>query len=168
MQAFKTIITSVCVAAGLLIGQTSAFAQGAEVAFGGLQHDSSLPIEITSNELSVDQATGKAIFSGDVLIGQGALRLSSTTVEVIYGATDNTEISKLIATGDVMFLNDSEAIEAQRAEYDIKAATIALSGNVILTQGANALSGQSMIVDLSTGTGRIEGRVKTILQPGTQ
>ncbi|WP_085849808.1 lipopolysaccharide transport periplasmic protein LptA [Pacificibacter marinus] len=148
--------------------QTPAFAQGAEVTFGGLKHDSSLPVEITSDQLSVDQSTGKAIFSGDVLIGQGALRLSATTVEVIYGANDATKISKLIATGGVTFVNGGEAIESQRAVYDIQAATVALSGDVILTQGANALSGQSMIVDLKTGTGRIEGRVKTILQPGQQ
>ncbi|RPE64658.1 lipopolysaccharide export system protein LptA [Pacificibacter maritimus] len=147
---------------------TSLAAQDTQVAFGGLQHDSGLPVEISSDELSVDQSTGKAIFSGSVLIGQGALRLSADTVEVVYNADDSGKIDELIATGSVTFANGNEAIEADRATYSIDTSTIALAGNVILTQGRNVLSGQQMTVDLTTGTGRINGRVKTILQTGAE
>ena len=168
MQLFKSISISAVVAIGLALSHAPAVAQGAQIAFGGLKHDSTLPVEITSDQLSVDQSTGKAIFSGDVLIGQGALRLTATTVEVVYDTKDTSQISQLIATGGVTFVNGGEAIEAQKAVYDINAASVTLSGDVILTQGQNALSGQRMVVDLATGTGQIEGRVKTILQPGTQ
>lgn len=168
MQHFKSISISACLAIGLSFVSVPSFAQGTQIAFGGLKHDSSLPVEITSDQLSVDQATGKAVFSGDVLIGQGSLRLTATTVEVIYDTNDTSEISQLIATGGVTFVNGGEAIEAQKAIYDIKSASVTLSGDVILTQGQNALSGQRMVVDLATGTGQIEGRVKTILQPGAQ
>jgi lipopolysaccharide export system protein LptA len=168
VQLLKSISISACIAIGLTFFHAPAFAQGTQIAFGGLKHDSSLPVEITSDQLSVDQSTGKAIFSGDVLIGQGSLRLSATTVEVIYGKDDASKISQLIATGGVTFVNGGEAIEAQKAVYDITSASVTLSGNVILTQGQNALSGERMVVDLNTGTGQIDGRVKTILQPGTQ
>ncbi|MEM5476610.1 lipopolysaccharide transport periplasmic protein LptA [Pacificibacter sp. AS14] len=168
MQLFKSISISAFVAVGLTFFHASAFAQGAQIAFGGLKHDSSQPVEITSDQLSVDQSTGKAIFSGDVLIGQGSLRLTATTVEVIYDTKDTSQISQLVATGGVTFVNGGEAIEAKQAVYDIKSASVTLTGDVILTQGQNALSGQRMVVDLATGTGQIEGRVKTILQPGTQ
>ncbi|WP_354667580.1 MULTISPECIES: lipopolysaccharide transport periplasmic protein LptA [Pacificibacter] len=168
MQLFKSISISTIVAIGLTLFQAPAFAQGTQIAFGGLKHDSTLPVEITSDQLSVDQSTGKAVFSGDVLIGQGALRLTASTVEVIYDTQDTNEISQLIATGGVTLVNGGEAIEAQKAVYDINAASVTLSGDVILTQGQNALSGQRMVVDLTSGTGQIEGRVKTILQTGTQ
>lgn len=162
----KSLLTT-CLTTALLIGaHMPAAAQGTQVAFGGLQHDSSLPVEITSDQLSVDQSSGKAIFQGDVLIGQGSLRLSAQSVEVIYAAQDTSDISKLIANGNVVLVNGSEAIEAQRAEYDLKAASVFLSGNVILTQGASALSGERMTIDLNNGTGQIDGRVKTILQSG--
>ena len=164
----KSLLTT-CLATAFLIGtHVPANAQGAQVAFGGLQHDNSLPVEITSDQLSVDQSSGKATFRGDVLIGQGSLRLSAQNVEVIYSAQDTSDISKLIANGNVVLVNGAEAIEAQRAEYDLKAASVFLSGNVILTQGASALSGERMTVNLNNGTGRIEGRVKTILQSGAQ
>ena len=168
MQLFKFISMSACFAIGLALFQTPAAAQGTQIAFGGLKHDSSLPVEITSDQLNVDQSTGKAIFSGDVLIGQGSLRLTATTVEVIYNQGNTSEISQLVASGGVTFVNSGEAIEAQNAVYDIDAATVTLTGGVILTQGANALSGERMVVNLNTGTGQIDGRVKTILQPGTQ
>ncbi|MCI5086068.1 MAG: lipopolysaccharide transport periplasmic protein LptA, partial [Rhodovulum sp.] len=63
-------------------------------------------------------------------------------------------------------VNGGEAAEAARAEYTIDSASIILSGNVLLTQGQNALSGERLIVDLNTGQGTMQGRVKTIFQPG--
>lgn len=143
-----------------------AFAQGATVAFGGLKHDSSLPVEITADQLSVDQATGKAIFDGNVLIGQGSMRLSAGRVEVIYAGSGSGDISQLKASGGVTLTNGGEAVEAATATYSIDSSTVSLQGNVLLTQGRNALSGDKMTIDLSTGTGQIDGRVKTILQPG--
>ncbi|WP_052453522.1 lipopolysaccharide transport periplasmic protein LptA [Celeribacter indicus] len=146
---------------------SSGFAQGAEVAFGGLRHDSSLPVEVSSDQLSVDQSTGKALFSGNVVIGQGALRLAAETVEVVYGAGGGT-IARLLATGGVTITNAGEAAEADQAEYDLESGQVILTGDVLLTQQNNALSGERMVIDLNTGTGRMDGRVKTILQPGRQ
>jgi lipopolysaccharide export system protein LptA len=40
-----------------------------------------------------------------------------------------------------------------------------MTGEVLLTQGGNVMSGQKLTVDLTAGTGRMDGRVKTILQP---
>ena len=58
-----------------------------------------------------------------------------------------------------------EAAEAQRADYDIAGGTLLLQGEVLVTQGASALSADRMRVDLGTGSARMEGRVRTILTP---
>lgn len=165
MGHFKTIAIAGLLCAGLLSG-APLMAQGTTVAFGGLKHDSSLPVEVTSDQLNVDQATGKAVFVGDVLIGQGALRMSAAKVEVSYNEASG-KIAKLLASGRVTIVNSGEAVEAENAEYNLESSKIFLTGNVILTQGTNALSGNSMTIDLATGSGQINGRVKTILQPGT-
>ncbi|WP_245622465.1 lipopolysaccharide transport periplasmic protein LptA [Litoreibacter arenae] len=147
----------------------TAFAQGASVAFGGLKHDASLPVEITADELNVDQATGSAVFTGNVVAGQGEMRLSAGRVQVQY-ATENGQVTgridKLIATGGVTLVNGGEAAEAQKAVYSVSGADIVMTGDVILTQGANALSGEKLTVDLTSGSGRMEGRVRTIFQTG--
>ncbi|PTX57911.1 lipopolysaccharide export system protein LptA [Litoreibacter ponti] len=153
----------------LALGIGSAFAQGASVAFGGLQHDASLPVEITADELTVDQATGSAVFSGNVVAGQGEMRLSAARVQVEY-ATQNGQatgqINQLVATGGVTLVNGAEAAEAQRAVYAVGSGEIVMTGDVVLTQGVNALSGEKLTVDLNTGSGRMEGRVRTIFQTG--
>ncbi|WP_394198726.1 lipopolysaccharide transport periplasmic protein LptA [Litoreibacter albidus] len=166
-----TIVSRFAVAAALallLIGGM-AHAQGASVAFGGLKHDASLPVEITADELTVDQATGSAVFSGNVVAGQGEMRLSASRVQVQY-ATENGEatgrIDQLIATGSVTLVNGAEAAEAEKAVYSVDAANIVMTGNVILTQGVNALSGEKLTVDLNTGSGRMSGRVRTIFRTG--
>lgn len=165
MRFLKTLITSLIIAlnAGFATGQ------GAEVAFGGLQHDASLPVEIAADQLTIDQSDGTAQFTGNVLIGQGDLRLTAGKVLVEYAAPEGQatgEISRLLASGGVTLVSGNEAAEAQNAEYSIDGATIILSGNVILTQGVNALSAERMVVDLTTGQAKMEGRVRTIFQTG--
>lgn len=147
---------------------TPALAQGAQIAFGGLKHDSSLPIEITAEQLTIDQSDGSAVFTGDVLIGQGEMRLSAAKVRVEYvtGEGSTGEISRLHATGGVTLVNGAEAAEAVDAVYTVTSAQVVMTGSVILTQGQNALSGDRLTVDLTSGTGQMDGRVKTILQPG--
>lgn len=140
----------------------------AQVAFGGLKHDSTLPVEISADALTVDQADGTAIFNGNVKIGQGAMRLSAAKVRVEYATGENTtgEISKLYATGGVTLVNGAEAAEAREAIYTIDSGLVVMTGDVILTQGQNALSSDKLIVNLVAGTGTMEGRVKSIIQTG--
>ncbi|PZX10734.1 lipopolysaccharide transport periplasmic protein LptA [Celeribacter halophilus] len=168
MTIIRTMSFTAALVCTLGLYSLPAQAQGTQIAFGGLKHDSSLPIEVTSDQLSVDQGTGKALFSGNVIIGQGAMRLSAQTVEVVYASesSESSEIARLLASGGVTITNAGEAAEAQRAEYDLESGTVVLTGNVLLTQENSALSGERMVIDLNTGTGRMDGRVKTILQSG--
>ncbi|MGB8624423.1 MAG: lipopolysaccharide transport periplasmic protein LptA [Paracoccaceae bacterium] len=143
--------------------------QGTEVPFGGLQQDSSLPVEVTADSLQVNQKDGTALFTGNVVVGQGEMRLSADKMQVDYsaGAGDATgRISRIHATGNVVLVNGAEAAEGQEAVYTIDDSSIVMTGNVILTQGQNALSGDRLVVDLTSGTGRMEGRVKTVFQSG--
>ncbi len=143
-------------------------AQGTAVAFGAFAHDASLPIEITADALEVNQADGSAEFRGNVLIGQGEMRISAGLVRVEYATGEDAtgQISRLIASGGVTLVSGAEAAEAERAVYSIDDASIIMTGGVLLTQGQNALSADRLIVDLERGAGRLEGRVRTILQTG--
>lgn len=140
-------------------------AQGANVAFGTIRQDTGLPVEVTSDNLSVDQATGVAIFTGNVLIGQGDMRLSAPRVLVVYLA-EQKGIERMEATGGVTLVSGPDAAESDRADYNITDGTIVMTGNVLLDQGPNALSADRMTVQLSDGTAQMSGRVKTIIQTG--
>jgi lipopolysaccharide export system protein LptA len=144
-------------------------AQGTEVAFGAFSHDSTLPVEVTAEKLSVDQADGSAVFQGGVVIGQGEMRITAGEVKVLYanGNDATGEIDRLEASGGVTLVSGAEAAEAREAVYSIDSGTIVMTGDVILTQGRNALSSQKLTVNLKSGTGVMEGGVKTILQTGS-
>lgn len=136
-----------------------------EVAFAGLRADTAAPVEVTADSLSVNQADGTAVFSGNVVVGQGEMRLQAATVQVEYGA-DRSKISRLHASGGVTLASPTEAAEASDAVYDVTTGRLVMTGDVLLTQGASVMSGQKLDVDLKTGVGRMDGRVRTILQPG--
>jgi len=145
---------------------TGAMAQGASVAFGTIAQDTSLPVEVTSDDLSVDQQTGTAIFTGNVVIGQGDMRLSASRVMVVYRASAEG-IAKMEATGGVTLVSGNDAAEAERADYSIDEGTIVMSGSVLLAQGASALTADTMTIRLRDGTAQMSGNVRTRLQTGT-
>lgn len=158
-------------AAVLLAGlPLAAAAQGTEVPLGAFAADPSLPVEVTADRLSVDQADGTAVFSGNVVISQGEMRLGAAEVRITYAAGSegaSGRIERLEATGGVTLVGGTEAAEAREAVYTIASGTIVMTGDVLVTQGRSALSSQKLTVNLQTGAGLLEGGVRTILQPGT-
>lgn len=144
-----------------------AAAQGAQVAFGGVKQDTSLPVEIAADSFTVNQTDGTAVFEGNVLAVQGEMRLAAARVEVAY-KEGGTGIETLRATGGVTLVSAEDAAEAAEALYTIATGDMVMTGNVLLTQGKNAISGQRLVLDLEEGTGRMEGRVQTVFSPGTQ
>lgn len=148
----------------LLLGAGFSIAQ-TNVDLGGISVDTSAAIEVTADSLTVDQDSGTAIFTGNVVIGQGDLRLSAGRVEVIY-SEETGDIARLIASEDVLFATDTDAAEAQNADYDITTGVLTLTGDVLLTQGASAISAARMVLNVETGTATMEGRVRTVLQQG--
>jgi lipopolysaccharide export system protein LptA len=148
-----------------LVLATQAAAQGTNVSFGGLKADTSLPVEVTAENLSVNQGDGSAVFSGDVLVKQGEMRLQAGEIRVEYGA-DGKGINRLFATGGVLIVNATDAAEASEAVYTIASGEVLMSGKVLMTQGATAIKGDRLTINLKSGTGRMEGGVTTTFMPG--
>lgn len=146
------------------------YAQGADVAFDGAAHDSAQPVEVTSNRLSIDQSDGVTIFSGDVVVIQGDMRLTADELQVEYrtgdAAAQEGRIRRMHARGGVTLVTAGEAAEGREAVYDLDSGQIVIEGDVLVTQGPNAISGDLLRVDLAAGTGTVEGRVRTLLQSG--
>lgn len=145
-----------------------AVAQGASIALGTGAFDSSQPVEVTADSLSVNQTDGRAVFDGNVLVVQGDLRLSAGRVTVEYAQDNGTPsgIARLLASGGVTFVTASDAAEAREATYSVAAGKVRLSGDVLLTQGASAIAGDTLSIDLASGNGTMEGRVRTVFNTG--
>jgi lipopolysaccharide export system protein LptA len=145
---------------------TLAEAQG--IALGPFRQDPDQPVEVTSERLEVDQNDGIATFIGDVIVVQGELRMTAPRVRVEYTTGDEGRIEYMHATGGVTMLNGSETAEGEEAVYTVDAGTVVLSGDVIVTQGPNVVAGEKLSVNLDTGAGTMEGRVRTIFREAAE
>lgn len=153
------------VALGLLVTPVLSGPALAQTGFGRAQ-DVGQPVEVTADSLQVDQKTGLATFLGHVLIGQGEMRLSADKVTVTYAQGNAQKISKLNAQGNVTLASGQDAAEAQAADYDVASGNVVLKGDVLLTQSGNVLAGDTVTVNLASGTANASGRVRSVLQPG--
>lgn len=158
--------------AGVMIAATAlwnmAAAQGTEISLGAARVDRSAPVEIDADALAVNRQDGSAVFSGNVRVTQGALKLEADEVQVSYdeaAAEGQSAIREVRAEGNVLMVSGPDAAESQRAVYTPGANEIRLSGDVLLSQGQIVIAGDALVVDLTTGIGQMEGRVRTVLQP---
>lgn len=148
---------------GLIAAPLAASAQAA-IDFGGLRADPTLPVEVTSESFTVDQADHSASFAGSVRVVQGEMVLAAEAVRILY-AEDGTTMVSLEATGGVVLTAGTDSATAERALYLIATAEVTLDGGVTLTQGSARLRGERLWVNLAEGTGRMEGGVTTTFTP---
>lgn len=158
-------LRSWALAATLALLALPVLAQEAKIAFGALEQDTSLPVEIAADQLSVNNADGTAVLSGNVVVTQGKMTLSAAEVLVKYG-TDGKSIDQLEATGGVKVTNLGDAARGNAAVYSVATGRIELSGDVLLSQGSSSMTGQKLTINLKDGTGVMSGRVTTTFVPG--
>lgn len=148
---------------GALLGGP-ALAQGTSMSFTGLNAVRGLPVEMRADELRVDNTTGETVFTGNAVLGQGDMRLAAAMIKIIYVPGDSGRIQRLEAQGGVTLVTATEAAESNSAIYEVAAGTVTMRGDVIVTQGRNVLSGDTLFVNLRTNQGQMRGNVRTIIQ----
>lgn len=161
-------------------------AQNVSNAFGGLSENSSDPIDIEADLLTVYDAKKKATFKGNVKVVQGTTTLRADELDVYYvggterltgqkneaipvanktsepgnkGGDDGPEarISKIEARGSVVIVSgDDQTTTSDWAIYDVPIQIVTVGGNVVLSQGQNVLKGDRLVIDLKTGESRFE------------
>ena len=141
-------------------------AEEVEKPIPSFKFNSSLPLEIKSEELNIEQNTGKATFSGSVMATQGNLILTAVTIVVEYALKNSrmaSEMKKLTANKEVTIVSDTQSAVANKVVYDIISENIIMTGDVILKEGLSATSGDRLTINLKTGSRRMEGNVRTLI-----
>ena len=162
------------------------------------------PVQIDAGTLEVHDKTKTATFSGNVQVVQGDTTMKCRSLVVFYGqevglggsdsevaattpAKSNLgmphgaqNIRRIEAHGGVTVLTKDQSASGDLGVYDLKAKTITLSGNVVVSQGQSVIHGERVVVDTATGNARVEsggsgptgtsaagaGRVRALIQPG--
>jgi lipopolysaccharide export system protein LptA len=77
----------------------------------------------------------------------------------------------LEARGNVVVTQKDQVVTGETAVFDTKTNLVTMLGGVVLTQGKNVLRGDRLVVDMTTGTSRVEsdsGRVQGLFQSSGQ
>lgn len=174
-MAMSTILRTMLMSAALVlslapIGQAqdadaaAPAVQGTGIKLQGLQQDTSLPVKVESDSLSVDQAGGMAIFTGNVRATQGDMTITSPKAQLDY-TDDRSGIKTITFTGRTLITTPLEAAEGDQAIYTVETGIIVMTGDVLLTQGKSTIAGPKLTYNLDAGTGLMEGRVQTVFVP---
>jgi lipopolysaccharide export system protein LptA len=92
---------------------------------------------------------------GRAEITQGDTRLRANAIEGTRDASGG--LTRIEASGEVYYVTPNETIRGDRAVYTVSNATVVVTGDVILTQGQNVLTGASLTYNVDTGQARIQG-----------
>jgi lipopolysaccharide export system protein LptA len=126
------------------------------------------PVDVTSDNLYVNDATHNAIFMGGVVATRGDTRLKTPELHVAYegrgaegglaGSTDEQgHLTRLVATsGCVVTIGTDRRITGDAADFDAKADTALFTGNVLINQQRNVLQGQRLFIDRKAGRSRLD------------
>ena len=141
-----------------------------------LESDTSQPISIESNSGFYDDKKGISIYTGEVVIIQGSMRLEADKL-IVY--LENREIQKMVATGTpVKFQQTPEAGKEDVhgnsliAEYYPETEVLIMMQEAVIWQGENSTASEKIVYDrisevLKAGDGKPATRVRVVLQPKT-
>lgn len=144
--------------AGLALGlaaATAAFGQGAGSSLKG--HDTDAPVDVAADRIEVQDRADRAIFSGNVEVRQGNLRLSTARLTVAYANAQGIEVKRLEASGGVILRSPSETARSRFAIYDLDRRIVTMIGGVSLVRGASHVEGGRLVLDLDSGRAVMDG-----------
>ena len=92
---------------------------------------------------------------GEAEILQGDNRLRANRIEAFTNA--DSDLSRVEASGEVFFVTPTQTLRGDRAVYNLQSAEVVLTGNVIVTQGRNVMTGSRLVYNVRTESARMEG-----------
>ena len=129
--------------------------------------DRDAPVDIQSDEMSVNFQQREIVFLGNVLVTQADFSLTADKVTALFGEQAE-DIREIVAVGNVEVHKGEKAAWGDRAVYDRAKATIRLSGSPRLQQGRDFIQGKEILFYLEDDRMHVEGTVKVRFLPQQQ
>ena len=156
----KFLLTTTVFAAAVLAGAPAVAQQ--------LGPNSDGPVDITADELEVQNKACTSIWRGKAEALQGQARLRADTLKAIFktkeGGSGGTgtgacgDLIRMEAQGSVYYVTSKDQrVRGDAGTYDADAETVTLTGDVVAVQGQNVLRGSRMVFNTKTGEGRMVG-----------
>ncbi|MGH7934791.1 MAG: LptA/OstA family protein [Candidatus Binataceae bacterium] len=124
------------------------------------------PISITSDRLSLDYKGNTAIFSGHARVVQAGGVLTCDKLIVKY-AQDSHEVQEAVADGNVRMSQGTRWATSDHAVLNQTNHTVVLTGNPVVHDGNDQVTGKKITVELQTGNSIVDGAAKAVFFPRT-
>jgi lipopolysaccharide transport protein LptA len=131
--------------------------KGPESPFSSLQFSGNKgPINIKSDTLDLDYKANVVVFRGHVHAVQADAMLTSDTLTVNY-LKDFREVKGMVANGNVRMSQGMRYATGDHGVLDQAKHTVTLTGNPVVHDGDDEVSGTKITVHLDTGKSEVEG-----------
>lgn len=141
----------------------------AVLAFAGPALAAGVPVKVTADDFTVDQGTGLATFTGNVVIVRAGMNMWADTVVVRYGTGGTGDIDQLVATGNVRIKTAGQEATGRRATFDPDSSILRLTDNVTVINAQGTVKGPELTINLANDTsvfkGSEGGRVTGVFTP---
>lgn len=94
---------------------------------------------ITSDQLEFDYKRSISIFTGNVVVDDPSLKLTSDRLVVMFDATN--QVRSLTASGNVHLISEDREGRCDRLVYLTLSGEIVMTGNAMITRGGDSVSG---------------------------
>lgn len=131
------------------------------------------PVDITADELEVQNKACISVWRGRAEALQGQTRLRADLLRAVFqtkaaapvaagatgvGGSACGDLIRMEAEGSVFYVTSKEQrVRGDAGTYDAQSETVTLTGDVVAVQGQNVLRGSRMVFNTKTGEGRMTG-----------
>ena len=163
---------TLCLAVLLPLQMSGAVAWGADEGAasgrGGLFADEDTPLVITADTMELQRRKNTIIYRGNVLVEREDVRIASDVLSARYDPGDGV-LKSVVAEGKVQVSHGGREMTGDKAVFDGLKETITVSGNTIVRDGKNSISGDRITIFIKEDRSVVEntkGRVKAVIFPG--
>jgi len=127
----------------VILNKSESRARPDQAAFRSAPEHDTNNTSITSVRLTFDQKKATAVFEGNVVVTDPALKIESDRLTVSFSS--DKKVEAIEAEGNVAITRDAIAANSQKAIYSVGNGKVTLSGNPSVTRGRNRLSAETIV-----------------------
>ncbi len=120
------------------------------------------PIEATADDIL--NTGGVTILTGQADVRQGETRILSDVMKIYGGSTGvnaaTSDVSRVEAIGNFYYLTPDQEVRGNQGVYTQESDTFTVTGDIILLQGENVVTGDTLIYNLTSEEARVVGTCK--------